>query len=357
MPVRVQRTGRWRIAGGKTTERRTDPGRYVVPIVMHEPTDAPVPSPQFSRADDRTAAVATDADSTRLVLLGDMHLYRLAVAPWQLLSKRLVGQLNLWLNRRRQFDRDLLPAVIKRADSLSADFCLLSGDLTTTALAGEFEDAAAAIRPLLQRGRTVIVPGNHDRYVQSAVRRHSIERRFAGFVPERFPFLKQLGKRWHLLAIDAATPHTFSSRGRVGGPQLDAARRAIKSLDDETGLIVLCHYPFAVPPHVHWPRGHRLADASGVATLIRQASAKCRQVLYLHGHVHQPWHWRPHGHGDGRLMAVNAGSPCRRSSEHPRGQGFWQIELPADAADPIGLFHHQPSERNGQTIWNMQPVT
>ncbi len=100
----------------------------------------------------------------RLLLIGDIHAYRLYVSPWHLLGKALLGQTNLWLYRRRKFDLSLLPAVVARAVDLRPDLVLLSGDLTTTAYPGEFADVAAALRPLLAAVPTVAVPGNHDRY-------------------------------------------------------------------------------------------------------------------------------------------------------------------------------------------------
>ena len=106
----------------------------------------------------------------RIVLFGDIHLYRLWLAPWHLLSKRVLGQGNLVLNRRRKFDHSLLPGLIEQAVAIKPDLCLLSGDLTTTALVGEFEDAAAALKPLTDRVQTIAVPGNHDRYTYTSAR-------------------------------------------------------------------------------------------------------------------------------------------------------------------------------------------
>lgn len=96
----------------------------------------------------------------RIVLLGDIHHYRLMVPPWQLLGKRLLGQANLWLNRRHSFDPSLLNPVIDRIADVAPDLILLSGDLTTTALRTEFADIAEQLAPLTDRFQTVIVPGN-----------------------------------------------------------------------------------------------------------------------------------------------------------------------------------------------------
>jgi len=123
----------------------------------------------------------------RLALIGDIHYYRLAVAPWQLFGKRLLGQANLWLNRRHRFNRSLLKPVLEQAESIQPDMVLMSGDLTTTALAGEFADVAAALNPLAKRIPMVAVPGNHDRYTFSAARHRVMEKALLTAVPQPFP--------------------------------------------------------------------------------------------------------------------------------------------------------------------------
>lgn len=86
----------------------------------------------------------------RLLLLGDLHFFQLGVWPYQLLSKRLLGQTNLWFNRRRHFRLSLWPAIRDRVRALAPDGLLCSGDFTTTALPGEFRQAAAHWRELIE---------------------------------------------------------------------------------------------------------------------------------------------------------------------------------------------------------------
>src|SRR5688572_26123232 len=74
----------------------------------------------------------------KLVLIGDIHMYRLFMAPWELAGKTLIGQANVWLNRRRHFDRKLLVPVVRRAMGLRPEMVLLSGDLTSVASSEEF---------------------------------------------------------------------------------------------------------------------------------------------------------------------------------------------------------------------------
>lgn len=273
----------------------------------------------------------------RIVLFGDIHLYRAWLAPWHLLSKRVLGQTNLLLNRRKRFRHELLEAMIDKAVALKPDMLLLSGDLTTTSLKREFLDAARVLKPLTDSVPTVLVPGNHDRYTFTAGRSKRIDTMLRSIVPEAFPHTRDLTTRWRLLALDGAVPRLVNARGRLGRTQLNSALQYIRSLDAERGLVVLCHYPCALPAGMHEHASHALEERDQ----LRHALENCRaRVVYLHGHIHRPWHHEP-GDGSGvPFTCIDAGSPCMISSDFPTGQGFYEIELPEDPRDALVVRHH-----------------
>ena len=72
----------------------------------------------------------------------------------------------LLTGRARKFRLERLAEVVERAVSLRPDHVLITGDLTTTALRSEFEQAREALEPLARRPglRATVIPGNHDRY-------------------------------------------------------------------------------------------------------------------------------------------------------------------------------------------------
>jgi 3',5'-cyclic AMP phosphodiesterase CpdA len=274
--------------------------------------------------------------SMRIALIGDIHLYRLDIPPYALLGKRLLGQANVWFKRRHRFDASLLPHVLGRAATIDADLRLFTGDITTTAWGGEFDDAAKLIRA---DASTVMIPGNHDRYTFAATRRRMFEQVFGDMAPP-LPHLRQLSDRWHLLAIDTAVPRIITSRGRCGAAQLAEAGRLVESLPDDGGVIVMGHYPAAVwPQHgaSHWQ--HRLADIDQLDALLHRIPGR---VVYVHGHIHVPWVWRR----SERLLDINAGAPCMVGSRFKHGQGFWQIDLPSDPAQPLKMARHVIESRD-----------
>ena len=281
----------------------------------------------------------------RLALIGDIHKYRLFVPPWRLVGKRLIGQANLWINRRHSFDHALVDRVVEQVPTIEPDMVLLSGDLTTTALEGEFEDAAAMFSPLTDQIPTLIVPGNHDRYTFTSARRSVMEGLMPEIVPDRWPHFRRLTDQWHLLALDSAVPRIFNSRGLVGKDQLDKARDMIAGLTAQDGLVVLCHYPLNSPPRalpLTWD--HKLADSRQLRKMLIRCPAR---LLYLHGHIHRPWCWQPKRNNQSHFTYINAGSPCMTTTQYPRGQGFWQIDLPDNPMDHMQVIHHLPAANGG----------
>lgn len=290
----------------------------------------------------------------RIVILGDIHVYRLWLPPWRLLNKAMLGQANLLLQRRKHLDLSLLAPVVNRATALRPDLVLLSGDFTTTSQPEEFADARAALAPLTSGARTVAVPGNHDRYTGRALRSRAMESSFAAVMPREFPHVERVAPGWHLLAMDSAVPRWASSRGRLGERQLSEAKGRIAALGREERLIVMTHYAIGKPPPLPPSRpSHRLEDEAALLELLRGCHAS---VLFVHGHIHCPWLWQRPEPELAHVVDLNAGAPCLTGRGFRFGQGFWQVDL-ADDANPRATatcVHHLPIKhpaQHGEEAW------
>jgi len=258
----------------------------------------------------------------RIALFGDIHLYSLTIKPWHLLSKRVLGQTNLWLNRRKRFSRGLVRSVVERIDAMQPEFILSPGDLTTTATHGEFRMARRELADLLARYPAFITPGNHDRYTFAAARHRRFEQYFGDHAARQWPAHRQLGETVDLIAIDTARPNRLLDKGRVGQSQRDALGRLIADVPADRQLIVMGHYTIGTPPGFKAePRRHALIDEAELIDVLARAD---RPMLYIHGHVHKPWVWR-HPTAT-NVTVINAGSPTHIDSRYPNGQGIWQIE-------------------------------
>lgn len=273
----------------------------------------------------------------KLALIGDIHLFRLKVPPHRLLGKRLLGQSNLWLNRRFRFNHGLLEPLIERVAALKPDMVLLTGDVTTTSLEDEFSDIADYLRPLSELVPVVVVPGNHDRYTFRSARKKRIETLLEGLMPMQFPHHQALTDRWHLLGLDSARPQLMLSRGAIGPEQLHATKQVLDTLTERDGVIVLCHYPSDVPPGTPRSWAHDLADSQLLQEMLSACPAR---VVFIHGHIHRPWQWERSDAGHLPFTCINAGAPCLISAQYPFGQGFWEVDLPENPADELGLVHH-----------------
>lgn len=283
----------------------------------------------------------------RFVLLGDVHVYRLYVHPWQLLfTKRLLGQLNLWINRRLRFRMALLPEVIEHARTLEPDMVLGSGDLTTTALRREFAAARRLLNPLLEGRPAFFVPGNHDRYTEYAMRRRPFERFFREQTAAAWPHHQQLDDSLHLVGLDIAAPTWLFAGARMGETQMQRLRQILGEIPADHRIILVCHYPLGTPGDRLPERpSHAFHNADDLTTML---AALPQQMLYLHGHVHDPWCYRLEEAPN--VTAINAGAPVMTGLTWPAGQGFWEIEATRSAWH---LAHHA---RDAAGRWNRHEV-
>ena len=300
----------------------------------------------------------------RIALIGDIHLFTLKIHPKRLLSRRVMAHTNLWLNRRHRFNHALLPDLVAHAKAIDPELVLFSGDVSTSSLESEFEELLEVVKPLTDHIPGVLVPGNHDRYTFKSRRVARIERLLERVMPQKFPHMRELTPGWKLLALDSAIPNRVMSRGALGETQFREAERIIRDVPEGEGLLVLCHYPCTLPPRVPSAWSHDLREN----TRLRRALADCRgRVVFIHGHIHKPWHVLPEKPAEssqtsttkGRkhkprpaFECINAGSPCMTSDKYPLGQGFWELVLPEDPKAPLLSRHHVPAVDEGD-----DPVT
>lgn len=284
----------------------------------------------------------------RLALIGDIHVYSTRIRVRDLLCKRALGHVNLLLRRRRQFNHDLLGPLLERVQAIDPAALLMSGDVTTSSLADEFEQVDQRMAKLVATVPTVLVPGNHDRYTFASSRTRRMETMLARLVPGAFPDVRDLTDGWRLLSLDSAVPNRFFSRGALGDQQLAAAEGALSQVQPGQGVVILCHYPVLLPKGTLHGWSHDLKEMQA----LRKAVLACRgRVVFLHGHIHQPWfmafdtdaHVPAANPATARIISINAGSPCMVGPQYPLGQGFWQIDLPDDPLGQLGLIHHLPA--------------
>ncbi len=267
-----------------------------------------------------------------LLHFGDLHLWRIGLDA-DPRFKRLLGLANLLLRRGRLFPLSIARLVLRRIEHDPADYLCFSGDLTTTSLKAEFEDARRLLLPLLDKwqARFLAIPGNHDRYTVRAAGRRYYETLFAG-EHARFPFEVDLDAVWTLIGIDCSVPRRFTSRGRFTREARDAlAPRLAEHRRRGRRLIVMGHYPLLYPARVPVQLDHALPERMALFELL----AEHRVDAYLHGHKHQRWRLKHEG-----VTLLNCGSA---GMDHPRHRpGYLRIQLTHDgigAVQSVSLRH------------------
>ena len=290
----------------------------------------------------------------RIVVLGDLHFYQLAIWPWQLFSKRLLGQANLWLNRRRHFKPSLWPSVRDQVLARAPDALLCSGDFTTTALPREFRTARTAWADLVETlGPSLgsfVVPGNHDRYTYASARKRLFEGAFEPWTSqEKWPARWMLGDQTQLIGLDPTRPNRFNASGKLGDAQLSKLRVCLDEVPAGHRILILCHYPIGTPEELpDEAPGHGLQDSEALIDTLAESE---RAITYLHGHIHWPWKWTPPNAPN--VTALNAGAPMLTGSQYPQGQGFLEIEIPDD--DGEIRYSRQVLDGEGEAGWKSTP--
>lgn len=221
----------------------------------------------------------------RIVHIADLHFWHVVTNPLRLLSKRALGNLNVWLYRRHEF-------IMSRAEEFAGDVlgtgirvALMTGDFTSTANRREYEMAEAFVEGLHREGlRIEMVPGNHDVYTFHSLRAKRFERYFGEYMPEDgYPALRRLPGGTPLILVPTVTPNILSSMGRITDAEVARVAELLKLCDGEA--IVAGHYPVLSRTYSYAQEpSHRLRNAAALHKALGESG--CR-ILYVCGHTHR----------------------------------------------------------------------
>jgi len=223
--------------------------------------------------------------TVRLAQISDFHFTQLTWNPLRLFSKRLLGNLNWVLARKKAFSLEHLQALPSFLQTLALDRILLGGDFTTTSLESEFAIASDFVQKM--PAPWIAVPGNHDRYTYRACRRGRFYQYFTNSSSAKFSLqthgveLHPLAHGWHLIALDTARATPFYTSEGLFSTQLEEnLQELLSTIPPQDKILLLNHYPFFEndTPHRSLKRG------SALEAIIQQDK---RIKAYLHGHTHR----------------------------------------------------------------------
>ncbi len=268
--------------------------------------------------------------SLRVLHISDLHLdvplEELSAPRW--VPKRILGGLNLRLNRSRHFRgvREKIQDLERFRLEHGIDLVLCTGDYTVLGTESELAAARAAIAPLLNAPQGfVTVPGNHDVYVEDSVGR--FERHFGGLLetdwPEYrvdgvWPIVRMIGDTIAVVAVNSARPNPqpWRSSGRIPEAQLTA----LSAILDDPRLagrfvFVLTHYAPRLANGKPDRFTHGLLNANDLLRIV----APLERGAVLHGHVHRCYRVRVPGVAP---TLVGAGSSTQSGRE-----GLWVFDV------------------------------
>lgn len=278
---------------------------------------------------------------TRLIHITDLHFWRIVYNPIQLFNKRILGNLNLLLRRRRYIHTERAPSFLETLSQLRPDGILVGGDLTTTSTTAEFQQAVHFLDQVSALCPSVyLLPGNHDCYTYEACRNRRFERYCGAYAPATdTPVLSPLSGSVSLLRIPTVRPNLISSRGYISQKQLDQTAKFLET--SPTQFIALSHYPI-LDSTADYDSGYnrRLIHAHQLRNVLGQSK---QSILYLSGHVHVFTHTRdPHYQNITHIT-----TSALFYDKGRRHGGFTEIEL--DAGE-IRIFpwHYQDGWVRGQ---------
>lgn len=186
------------------------------------------------------------------------------------------------------------------------DQVLLTGDVTHRGLASELARYERIFAPLLEAGRLVAVPGNHDRMGDDAAR--------ALMRGGRVAITSAPGL--HVVRVDSTAPHNRSlidGHGSLSTQDVEDVRLALDEAPRGTLPVVMLHH-HVLPLPVE-DLAERLATLVGLPCadelplgedLLGRILGRCR--LVLHGHRHVPAEFRVALPGSMPMRILNAGS-------------------------------------------------
>jgi 3',5'-cyclic AMP phosphodiesterase CpdA len=255
-------------------------------------------------------------------------------------GKRVVGAVNLVVNRTRKHKMELLAALGADLKAQSVDHVALTGDLSNISIAGEWQ---AALKWIEETGAApaaiTVIPGNHDAYTPDVFVSRAFERAFAAYqtgdVPvdgvktidaatialDVYPFVRVRGDV-ALVSVSSCVPTgDLGAWGDVGAAQLQRLEAALKlpALVDKTRVVLIHHPPVMVKEGEH----RNLRDRAALAEVLARAGAD----LVLHGHDHADERATLEGPGGAKIPVVGAGSASYSGAPERRSRyNVYEIE-------------------------------
>ena len=189
----------------------------------------------------------------------------------------------------------LAQRVLEGMEQAGVDHLVVTGDLTLSAEASEFERAVKLLRRWADAGKLTIVPGNHDVWTAESVKTSRFLRmigpdgRGMRKPVSSYPFASLPTPEVAIIALDSSRygEEPFETSGQVGSSQLQACRELVRNHVKEGRAVLLALHHHLMLPRERVPSDSLVAQMplSDADKLVRLVS-EVRVAGILHGHRH-----------------------------------------------------------------------
>ena len=285
----------------------------------------------------------------KFVHFGDLHVWSRGFV-WRELQypKRWIGPLNHWMYRRKRFPPAYRLPAIDAVIKEQADVAVFTGDFTSFSLREEFVMASALFERIFEKigDGLIALPGNHDRYTEASVRKGHLED-YLTFLSKDRVFTKPLAPRITVVCVDHAYPVWWRSNGLVKDAVHHQLVETMERMRRTNQIVILAgHFPFVTPPEHPESWEHRLIGEEKMLELVQEYKPK----LYLHGHKHVRWAFRPEACPD--TLCLNCGSIGMKSDSREKQAGYLTWEM--DERGEIGKLTAKVFD--GRSEWSPIPL-
>lgn len=228
----------------------------------------------------------------KVVHISDLH-FPTKIPILSLRGKMVSGYLNYIFRRKSKYPLELRDALFQKIKNLEYDLLILSGDLTNVSHEVEFQEAREILKPILDE-RVFLVPGNHDRYIDSAIKPVSLfEKYFGDFLGERIDQESFLYcKKIHDFYIIGWDSNFVSGIGNASGIiKEEIINKTINylKLNQIKKYLLVCHHPLWNPEGQEESSYHKMLNREDVIRKLSDFPPAC----YFHGHKHSNYFRKP----------------------------------------------------------------
>ncbi|MBN1233357.1 MAG: metallophosphoesterase [Candidatus Coatesbacteria bacterium] len=225
----------------------------------------------------------------RVLHISDLHFHVYDMPLNSIFTKRLAGQLNLYLRRRLKFKNNLTRERLEKIFKEDWDYIILTGDLTTTSQEKEFSLSLDILGELYEKGKLIVMPGNHDYYLKTS------EGLFYKYFLKNSSDEEKSFKKYFLyenvtlICLNMVKPNPLIyASGEMNDYTIRMLQKEMFELTCRKKEIWIAgHFPVIYPHDYRIPKRRSLPSNQ---RLVLESWFKAYNVrFYFHGHEHHDW--------------------------------------------------------------------